>query len=473
MHRDAAQLEPTEPTADDSSIWSRPGGLREAFITAVPLMVSSLSWTIMNFIDRIFLMRYSHEAFAAALPAGMVSFTVTAFPLGVVMFAGTFVAQYQGAGRLKMVGPVVWQAVWLAMFCTPLAVAIVPLADLYFASMQHSDQMVALESEYFYALSYSGGALLLSGAMSAYFNGRGRTGTVMIVDMIGAVANIVLDYFWIFGYGGFPEWGIAGAGWATTMAMWIKTLIYFGLFLRRRESDECNTRGGWDFDRGILVRLLRYGSVSGLQMTLEVGAFSVFIGLVGRLGTEALAATNLAFNVNNFAFMPIWGVGIAASTMVGRRLGENRPDLAARSTWSALFWGLIYMGTICTFYVVRPEFVLLPFADPEQAGAFDQLRDLAIVLMRFVAAFGLIDAVSVILSGALKGAGDVYFVLVWSVGIAAVGVIATWIGLEAGLGIYWCWIVLTAWVAALCVAYLIRFLQGHWRSLRVIEPQVD
>mgnify|MGYP003618208509 CR=1 FL=1 len=471
MHLPLAQGSPVRPTGD--GLWSRPAGLREALLTAVPLMVSSLSLTVMNFIDRLFLLWYSPDAVAASLPAGILSFGIIALPLGVASYVSTFVAQYHGAGRDDRVGPIVWQAVWIGALSIPLAAAAVPAAPTLFAAGKNPPSLIPLEIEYFTALSYSGGAIVLSAALSAFFSGRGEVRTVMIVDTAAAALNVVLDYCWIFGHAGFPEAGIAGAGWATTVALWCKTAAYGALFVAPRFRHRFNTLGECAWRASSMRRLVRFGFPSGLQMMLEVGAFGLFTLLVGRLGPEALAATSLAFNVNNFAFMPIWGVGIAASTMVGRRLGEERPDLAARSTWSALVWALVYMGSVCIFYLALPEWVLALHrrqtseTDPTYGG----LHDTTVFLLRFVASFGLLDAVNVVFSGALKGAGDVRFVMFASTGIAAAGVVVTWLGMLAGGGLVWCWAVLTAWVVALAAVFLRRFLQGAWRSMRVIEPQ--
>lgn len=460
---------PTSPTRDD--FWSRPAGLREALRTAVPLMISSLSWTVMNFIDRLFLLGYSPDAVAASLPAGILSFGIIALPLGVASYVSTFVAQYFGAGRHDRIGPVTWQAVWIGVVSIPAALAAIAPAPALFAAGGNAPELVALEVEYFTALSYSGGAIVLAAALSSFFSGRGDVRTVMVVDTLAAGLNVVLDYCWIFGHWGFPRAGIAGAGWATTVALWFKAATYFALFLAPRFRREFDTLGGWPWRASLMRRLVRFGFPSGLQMMLEVGAFGLFTLLIGRLGPEPLAATSLAFNVNNFAFMPIWGVGIAASTMVGRRLGENRPDLAERSTWSALAWALLYMGFVCFFYIAVPEWVLALHRRQSTAEepTYDQLHDTTVFLLRFVASFGLFDAVNVVFAGALKGAGDVRFVMLASTGIAAAGVLTTWLGMLAGGGLVWCWIVLTGWVVALAAAFVWRFLRGPWKSLRVIE----
>lgn len=454
--------------------WRGEAGLREAFLISVPLVISSLSWTVMNFIDRLFLLSYSEDAVAAALPSGIMAFAVICFPLGIASYASTFVAQYFGAGRHKQIGPIVWQATWLGIVAVPLAIAAIPFAPEFFRSESTSAHIVGLEVDYFRTLSYSGGAMVMSAALSAFFSGRGNVRVVMVVDSLSAALNIVLDYAWIFGHWGFPEAGIAGAGWATTVAIWFKTVVYFVMFLRPRFREEFSTLVGWRFNWQQTKQMFRYALAGGMQMQLEVTAFGLFTLLVATLGRHALAATSLAFNVNNFAFMPVWGVGMATSTMVGRRLGENRADLATHSVWSCFVWGMLYMGLICAFYVVFPELVLWPHRQFKIEGEdFSELEAETIVLLRFLAAFGLFDAINILFAGALKGAGDVKFVLFGSVGIAAVSVSVTYLGMLQGLGLYWCWSVLTAWVVLLAAVFYWRFLYGPWRTMRVIEPEVE
>src|SRR5580658_9923794 len=95
--------------------WRRPCGGREVLTLAWPLVVSTMSFTVMTFIDRMFLTHYSLSAVAAAMPAAMLQFTLISFPLGVATYVNTFVAQYEGAGRPRSIGPIIWQGVWLAV----------------------------------------------------------------------------------------------------------------------------------------------------------------------------------------------------------------------------------------------------------------------------------------------------------------------------------------------------------------------
>lgn len=99
--------------------WTRPAGGRELLALALPLIISTASWTVMNFIDRMFLLWHSTDAMAAAMPAGMLYYTVICYPLGVAAYVNTFVAQYHGAGRPERIGVAVWQGVWLGVLTAP------------------------------------------------------------------------------------------------------------------------------------------------------------------------------------------------------------------------------------------------------------------------------------------------------------------------------------------------------------------
>ena len=453
--------------------WSCPCGVRELVVLALPLVLSTSFWTVMNFTDRMFLLWHSNAAMAASLPSGMLYFSVICFPLGVISYTGTFVAQYFGAGHPLRVGRITWQGVWVALASVPLVLATVPLAPWAFRLVGHAPEVAGLEEVYYRTMTFGAGGALLNGAFAAFFTGLGRTRVVMVVDGLAAGLNVVLDYAWVFGYWGFPEGGIAGAAWATVVAQWSSVLLYAWVVCRPTYGERYGLRSQCRFDRALVARLLRYGGPNGLQWLVEVAAFTLFVLLVGRLGTEAMAATNLAFNVNNMAWFPMLGVGIAVSTMVGQQLGANHPELAARATWTGLAVALAYMGFFAVLYLVVPNLFLLGHAAGAEPGQFEGIRQSTIVLLRFVAAYCLFDALNVIFCSAIKGAGDTRFVLLNVCLLSPLPVLATWFGTTRwGFGLLWCWSAITAWVCLLGVTYMARFCQGRWREMRVIEPDL-
>ena len=465
--------ESMHPETDDGW-WRRQAGGREVIIVALPLVVSTISWTVLTFVDRMFLNWVSGTSMSASFSAGMIWFVVFCLPLGICAYANTFVSQFHGDGQPDQIGPSMWQGVWVALLSAPIAVVCVPLAPLIFSLAKHSPDITEQEILYFQIVCVGGPAMLAAQAFSSLYSGRGETWVVMLVDGGTALLNVVLDYLWIFGVAGFPAMGIAGAAWATVAALWLKVVIYLMLIFRRQNRLQFRTFAGMRFHRDLFGRLLYYGGPSGVQMLLEVLGFTTFVMLVGRVGTLENEATTMAFSISSFAFMPLWGLGLAVGVLVGQHLGENRDDLAARATWTSYILALAYMGVLSTLFVLAPSLFLDLFFARNSAPAADQaaVYAMAVVLLRFVAAYCLFDAIGMVFVSAIKGAGDTRFVLKVSVVMASLLASLSWLTIEVWkLGIYACWTVVTCWICTMGTVFLLRFLQGSWRSMRVIEQQ--
>jgi len=463
-------MSPPVTNTDDEKTgwWSRPCGGREVLALSPPLVISTASSTAMHFIDRMFLMWQSPAAMAASMPAGMLHFTLLCFPLGVASYVNTFVAQYYGAGRPNEIGRVVRHGMRLGLYVGPLFLATIPLAPLVFSWAGHGE-LAPLESLYFQVLAFGAGGTIIAAAQAAFFTGRGATRTVMVVDVGAALLNIVLDYALIFGHWGFAALGIEGAGWATVTAQWAKVFAY-GLLMRRRGYAQYGLHGASRIDLVLVRRILRFGGPNGLQMLVEMSAFTLFIMLVGSLGPAEAAASTLAFSVNTMAFVPLIGVGVAVSTLVGQQQGRGNADLAARATWTALVMSVAYTLVFAALYLSVPELFLMGHAAGSSHEQFEEIAGLTLTLLRFVAAYCFFDALAIIFTGAIKGAGDTRFVLIVTAVFSPLPLLVGWLGVRwAGLGLYWCWWVITGWIAVLGLIYLARFLQGRWRAMLVIE----
>ncbi len=467
--------DPAVATLDKTSWWGRPMGGHDVLRIALPLVVSSVSWTVMTFVDRMFLKWTSGEDMSAAFFAATVWFASLCLPLGICLYVSTFVAQYHGDGQPKQIGPVVWQGVWIALLAGPILLFAAPVVAQVFNVADHGPEIQQKETLYFYILSVGTPAMLLAQSFSSFFSGRGQTLVVMWIDTIFVVLNLLLDYLWIFGHAGFPAMGIAGAGWATVVALWLKSLTYLLLVLQKKHRRQFDTFLGMWWDLQLLRRLVYFGAPSGVQLLLDVMGFSTFVLLVHRIGSLEAEATTMAFSINTLAFMPIWGVALATGILVGQRLGEGQDDLAARATWTALWIALGYMVLISLLYLVIPEFFLFGFfvAGADETGQQIAIKSMATNLLMFVAAYNLFDAAAMIFVCAIKGAGDTRFVLKLSLVMAAMLVLVTWLGIEYWeLSIYGCWGLFTTWIWVLGLVFLLRFLQGNWRKMRVIESRV-
>ena len=441
---------------------------------AAPLILSTGSWSLQIFVDRVFLSWYGRDALAACLPAGMLHFTFSSLFIGTVAYVNTFVAQYWGAGQRDRVGPAVWQGIYLGLASGVMILCLIPFSVRFFEWAGHEPQMRALEADYFRILCFMGPGIT-GVAVSSFFSGRGDTRTVMWVNFLANGLNIVLDYAWIFGRWGFPEWGIRGAAWATVVSHLLIPVVFFTLMMHPKYRDSLRTLSGWRPDGELLGRLVRFGLPNGVQFMLEILGFSMFILLVGKLGTTALAATSVTFNLNTLAFLPMMGLGIAVSTLVGQYLGKERADLAERSTWSAAHLGLAYMLVMAAGYVFVPGLLLKPYisgADPE---AFDRVWDMSVVLLRFVAFYCVFDALYIVFAAAVKGAGDTRFVMLTSIALGwLLMVLPTYLSIVTlGWGLYSAWIFISLYLFSSGMIFMFRFRGGKWKSMRVIEGPED
>ncbi len=450
--------------------WSEEGGYRQLLAVAFPLILSTGSWSVQHFVDRMFLAWHSPEAVAASMPAGMLNFALVCLFIGTANFVGTFVAQYAGAQRHDRIGPSLWQGIYLSLIGGAMVTAAAPFSERIFAFIGHDPAVSRLEADYFRILCMGAFPVIGSSALSGFYIGRGKTWPVMWINVAATAVNVVFDYAMIFGHWGFPRMGMKGAAWATVLSACVNFLAYVFLVFGRPQHRRYRL-GAFALDRELFGRLMKFGLPSGVQFLIDVAGFTAFILLMGRLGTVNLAATNIAFNINTLAFMPMIGIGIAVSTLVGQYIGAEKPVLAGRATWSGFHLTFLYMATIAFLYVAAPGLFIRPFASGSDPVRFAEIAPLTAVLLRFVAAYSIFDTMNIVFASAIKGAGDTRFVMLMIVVLSGFGlVLPTWLAIGVfGMGIMAGWTIATVYVSALGIAFLLRFLGGKWKSMKVIE----
>jgi MATE family multidrug resistance protein len=445
------------------------GSLQELLRVAIPLFLSSGSLSLMHVIDRMYLTWYSTDALAAALPSGIIHWTVMSVVIGTVSYLNTFVAQYQGAGQKERVVASVWQGIYMSLAASIVFLFLIPLAGPFFGLTNHSPEIRKLEADYFAVNCVGTLPLVLQIALSCFYSGRGKTQVVMWINFLIAAVNIFFDYVLIFGWGPFPQLGITGAAWGSNIAYLVgcSTLVALMIWGRdSREYDFWNERG---FDKQLFRRLLRYGLPSGLNFLADIAGFSVFIFFVSDIGKIETAATNLAFNLNSLAFIPMIGFGTAVLTIVGKRIGEGRPELAVRTTWLAAALVGMYMLFFAAIYLLFPGPILYIYSVYGDAAEFEVLREITISLLKFVAMLVLRRSGDRF-GSAVRVAGlrfSLIFTLIcaWTVMVAP-----TWYAAHNGmLTLNSAWWACTIYVMIMGIGFVIRFQSGKWKSMRVIE----
>jgi len=456
--------------------WTRPCGGFEVLRLAIPLIVSTGSLSLMNFTDRMFLMWWdtSTLSMTASMQAGLLFWTLVAIPNAIAMFVTTFVAQYRGSGNPNRIGPVVWQGIWFGLVVMPFLVLFGPFFAQAFEFFKHSPELIVLEDQYLYWVLWGSGAVIAGEAAASFFRGRGKMNVEMYVNVFCVLLNVVLDYCWIFGCAGFPAWGLAGAAIATTVSQWARLFLYIGLMLQDDGKEGgFNILSGMKPDIVLLGRLFYFGIPSGSYTFVDTLSFTVFLMLIGGLGVHEAGATTLAFTLNLFTFLPLVGIGIVVTSMVGNQLGNNRPDLARRATNTAAIIGLTYTALFGILYLAIPNLLLEAFASFTKPEEFEAVRGMSVILLRFVALYLFFDSCIAIFASALRGAGDTVYVMKTTLILAPFLPLLCWLGIRyMNFGVYGCWAVLTAWVWIFSAFFALRFFGGKWEKMRVIETEL-
>lgn len=452
--------------------WHEPAGYGEVLHIGLPLLVSMASTTVMQFTDRLFLSRYSLDAIAAALPAGLVVVLFVLTCTGLVGYSNVLIAQNLGAGRPRNVGNVLWQALWLSLV---LGVGIMTLsfwAEPIFAMSGHSPRLQELERSYFTILCYGAIAPLLATSMSSFFSGLGNTRPVMVANFAAMVVNVPLDYMLIYGKWGFPELGISGAAIATVCGS-VLTVFMLSLAIFTKHNDILyKVRSSWQYNWKTMKLLLRYGAPGGFNFFAELFVFTWFAFVVGTIGEVPLGATNIAFSIHSIAFLPTLGFNVAVSSLVGNAMGAGNPKRAVRATRRTLHLTMLWMVTIGLLFVTAPHlFVDVFVPDDVSAAAYAPVQDMACVLLYFVTGYCLFDSFTVVYAGALKGAGDTNFVMWNFAGSGLFGLIVPAYILKffGFWDVYILWALMTFYGFVLATCFYIRYGRGKWQSLRILD----
>ena len=453
--------------------WRSDWGPGPLLTLALPLIMSTGFMSIMLFEDRTLLYYWDKDSAPAAMGAGSMYWSLMTLPNGMLGYLSAFVAQYMGAGRPERVIVAYRHALRLAWMCVPVLILAFIFAWFPFWYFDHSETLQHLETTYLRALIVGGIAVLFYSAQGGLMTGLGYTRWVLLVDFISTFVNLGLAWLLIFGLGIMPGLGVFGAGLATCIAFWLKVPIAQYLISSRpelRRASRADQPTPWE--PAMLKRLITYGAPAGLQMLAEAAAFTIIMLQVGRLGGTPMTATTLALNLNVLAFVPMIGLGIGVGVLVGRHVLERRVDLAQRTVTCALWTSILYTGACAILLGFFPETLtrIYSFGSHER---FDELKPLLMPLLQVIALYCVLDGFQIVFVGAIKGAGDTWFVLI---GTAVLGFGSVAVGLLIeqfyGSSLMLWWYVIAGWVAGMALVFGLRYLQGKWKLMQVIEQSV-
>ena len=439
------------------------GSAMEAWKLAYPTVIGMMSATLMWTVDTMMLGRVGKVELAAAGFGGVLIWTLYTFFVGIMQGVSTFVSQAKGGGRLRECSIFAWQGLYLAI---PAAA----LLGIFFWQMPRildlagpAPEVIAESLRYTRARLTGAYFLLATFVFHSFFRGIGDMKTPMMISIISNLVNVALDAALIFGLGPFPALSTMGAGLATSIADFSAALMGLALFLKPAIHRVYHTRSEHPFRADAMRRLVKVGAPIGAQFFLDMGSFTIFMAVMGRLGTDQLAASQIGIQLLSFSFMPANGIAKAASTMVGQYLGAGRAALAEKCGWVTLRMSMAYSLLVALVFLLAREHLFTIFNKDEAVVAA------GLSIIPLLALFQIGDAAQMVYTNALHGAGDTRFPMV-VIALSAYGLfvpLALLFAYRLEWGIVGGWLGGVVHFLVLALVLTHRFRQGRWKTIRI------
>lgn len=428
-------------------------------LLAIPMVLEMSMESIFVVVDIFFVAKLGAAAVASVGLTEAVLTLLYAVAIGLSMGATALVARRIGEKNPEAATVVAAQCLWVGLILS----AVIGAAGIAFAPdilrLMGGDPEVVRGGSSYTAIMLGGSAtILFIFLFNAIFRGAGDAVIAMRALWIANGINIVLDPLLIFGIGPLPELGVTGAAVATTIGRGIGVLYQvcmlgsgrFRITLKLRNCALCMP---------VMLRLLRVSLGGVFQFLIATSSYLFLMRIVARHGSTAVAGFTIAIRIFMFTFLPAWGLGNAAATLVGQNLGAGDAERAERSVWRAALYNTVFLiGVAIVFILFAEPLVAIFTADPVvQRYAADCLR---------IVSYGYgLYAVGMVVTQAFNGAGDtdtptwINFACFWLLQIPLAFVLAETLAYGAP-GVYAAVTIAESILAIVAVAV---FRRGRWK----------
>ena len=370
---------------------------------AFPVMAANAGQMIVGIADTIMVGQYDSSALSASAFSNSILANFLVLGIGFSTGLTPLVGQANGRGEgSKVLGTYLKQGLILNLVLGLTLVLGVLALYPYLGLLGQTTKVVELSQAYYLVVGASLLPFMGFFALKQFAEGLEQTRQATALTLMANVLNIGLNYLLIYGYAGFPEWGLFGAGLATLISR-IFLFGAFALYLMWSPSWSVYWRGWllpfWSWSD--IRAMLRLGFPIALQLFMEVGAFTFGALMVGWVSEKALAAHQVAMSMASFTYMIANGMAAATTIRVSNFYGRKDYLALRQASYAALWLALGFMAICAVAFVLIPEVL---------AGFFTQdveVIDLAISLLLIGALFQLFDGGQVVMLGALRGLSDV------------------------------------------------------------------
>ncbi|WP_017905603.1 MATE family efflux transporter [Pseudomonas asplenii] len=431
-------------TVTDTPALGRPARalleMRNLLGLALPIIIAQLAHTAMGFVDAVMAGRVGPRDLAAVALGNSIWVPVFLLMTGILLATTPKVAQRHGAGTPEQIGPIVRQALWLALVVGLGAGLILYNAEPILHLMKVDPQLIGPCMDYLRGIGTGLPTVALYHVLRCCSDGMGRTRPSMVLGLCGLALNIPLNYVFIYGHLGVPALGGPGCGWATAIVMWVMLLGMAGWVRWAKVYQPSQVFGRFDWPQwAVIKRLLGIGLPIGIAVFAESSIFAVIALLIGSLGAHVVAGHQIALNISSLVFMVPYSLGMAITVRVGQALGRGQPRearfTAGVGVATALAYGCVSASLMLLF---REHIATIYTQDPV-------VIQVATMLIVYSALFQFSDVIQVTAAGALRGYQDTRVTMIltlfayWGIGLPvgyALG-LTDWFGTPSGPSGLW------------------------------------
>jgi putative MATE family efflux protein len=432
---------------------------KQVFSLALPVVLSSLLQRSVGIIDIFLVGGLGASAIAAVGIAQIMVFVVMSASWGINVGITVLVAQLWGGERKDDAGKAAYQAMLMAAGASVL-IMIVGLAvgGKIGSLLGAQNEVRAILADYAKIIFTFILFTIFINVLAGIMHGTGDTKTPLYAILIVNVLHVIIAYPLIYGYLGMPKLGVKGAAIAIAMSECAGALFLFIRSLHKRYI--IITR---DLEMKYTSMTFQLGYPIFIDRLLQNLGSMVFAKVILLYGTTVYAAHQVGLAIEAFSFMPGYGIAVAAATMVGQNLGAGRPEHARISAYEANRLAVMLMAAMGLIFFFFPYGLLRAFtSDPE-------VIKYGILYMKIVAFAQIPLAVTMVVGGSLRGAGDTGFIMfatiagMWFVRLPIAALLAAVVKME----IRYVWsVMILDWIIRMSFL-LWRYRKENWGSLNI------
>jgi multidrug resistance protein, MATE family len=448
---------------------------RAVLALALPLMANSAIQIVLNLTDMWFIGHISTAALAGVAAVQWLVLVVVLTLGGTASSIQTLAAQAYGSRRYTRASRAVWIGLWATLCAAPLFVLVGAAGPWLLEPFGLGPGVNSLASAFWFPRV--GGATfgVAVWGMLGFYNGIGRPRITLVITLGTTLANVALNYLFIFRL----HWGVAGSGWATTVAQALGLALSFVIFMRQPFKGRYKSHLTWHPHWQPLRQQLKLGLPTGLLPAADLLGISIFQMMQVRLGTVDGAATQMAMMLTSIAYMPGYGLASSGTTLVGQSIGAGDRSWAMRVGSRVILMTAVFMCAVGILLAAVAPLLLPTFTNSNDLDAQAAVA-LGGTLLWLAAIYQFFDGLNMASGMCLRGAGDVVIpaalvlpvswlvfvplahALTFAPGQGWVGFLPQW-----GYGSVGGWAALVFYVMLLGSALCLHWRSGAWQRIKL------